>query len=77
MYIQLTQSVGMGKGGGRGEEERERWQAGRSKLFSMFMRPSVRKRRKSFVPPASGLQCLSKVAGYLAMLTSTVEFNGN
>lgn len=72
MYIQLTPSVGLGKGAGRGRRKRE--VAGRKEhTFSMFMRQSVRKRRKPLVPSASGLQCLSTVA----TLTLTVEFNGN
>lgn len=73
MYIQLIQSIGMGKGGGSGDEKkREKWQAGRSKHFPYVYAPECEKGNRLFLQ----LQ-VSNVPLYLAMLTLTVEFNGN
>lgn len=55
----------------------QRLHAGKRKsFFRMFMLQSVRKRRKSLLPSASGLKCLSHCV-YLPMLTLTLEFKDN
>lgn len=58
------------------ERKRKRERGGKQEgasFFHMFMRRSVRKRRKSLVPSASGLKCLS-ISCYADF---DLEFNGN